>query len=332
MPRKKHRTYPGSIFEDKGHLYIKFKGKKKSTGLKATKKGWEMSELLLEQMWMNYNKLGNLGTQRIKINDAFKEFLAFKINLYDKTRRNYQNAFKSIITDNYYLYVDKVEKDIQNYLKTTKHGAVSINTYLTNLQVFLNFCAKKKWIERTTFKSDYKKKETERENESYSDEEIEKYLTYFRSRDNEVALLIEFMLETGARIVDCLTLTPSQIKPEEPLIIWKNKITKNDEPRPITKKALSILQSLPKRDGQVWRWTYRGAGFLNKKLRIANKDLKIDARGRSWQEFRVTFRMKLLRRRIPKEYAMWLLRHKTPEVTEIYTHYQQKEIMNLVEE
>ena len=330
---KKRRTYPGSIFVDKGKLYIKFKGKKYSTGLEPTKVGYQRAEMKLEQLWMAYNRLENVvGIQRLRIKEAFESFLETKINRYPKTIKQYSYAYEAIITDNYFLDADRIELDIQKYLKTTGHGKVTVNTYLTNLQIFLNYCVGKSWLATNAmkFKSNYSFKDGEEEVETWTEDEVTRFIEYFREFNPEMALLIEFMCETGARKVDCLTLEPRQIKANS--IEWKNKKTKKPELRPITKRAREILDTLPKRGNQVWQWTYNGASHLNKLLRKACKDLEIESRGRSFQEFRSYFRMKLLKKEVPAEYVMFLMRHSSFKVSKYYTEYKHQDVMRYVED
>lgn len=329
---KKRRTYPGSIFVDKGKLYIKFKGKKFSTGLEPTKTGYQRAEMKLENLWMAFNRLDdNFNIRRVRISEAFNKFLETKINRYEKTLKQYRYAYNAIIANDYYIDADRIEIDIQNYLKTTKHGPVTINTYLTNLQIFLNYCIEKTWLPNNAakFKTNYSLKENNRPVESWNDAEVFEIIEYFKIRYPELALMIEFMTITGARKVDCLTLEPGQIKKDS--IIWKNKKTKRDEPRPITARAKEILNQLPARDNQIWQWTYNGASFLNKLLRKAIIDLGIESKGRSFQEFRSYFRMSLLKKGVPAEYVLFLMRHSSFKVTELYTEYKYKEIMNYIE-
>jgi integrase len=250
---KPKKSFPGSIIIDKRYntLYIKFKGKKTATGLKDTKINRKIAEAMLEKMFYDYTRLGELPGKKKLISEAFKDFLLTKINKYDKTLKCYQWAYNAVISGDYYLNNDRIESDIQKYISKTSHSAVTINNYLRHLQVFFNFCIQKKWIEYNNYKADYSKKETHTP-QSYTDDEIRQIINYFDNNDPEISLLIQFMLETGARMVDCLTLTKDRIKAKS--IIWQNKITKRNEERPVTQRTIEILKTVPKRkDDRLFR-------------------------------------------------------------------------------
>lgn len=310
----------GSIYTppDRNIIRIKFKGKVYSTGYKNTPAGRKMAEEMLKNMVWNYNNVGiePKKKERLRINEAFEKFIESKVNNFAKTIKLYRSAYKAIITKDYYLESDSIETDIQTYIKTTTHSNVTINTYLTHLAVFVNFCSRKKWIENINISQEYKKRQEEYDTKIWKEEEIEKILNYFKTDDNEMKLMIQLMLETGARIVDCLTLERKQIRGK--MIIWKNKKTKRPEPRPMSNKAVEILNQLGERE-KIFRWTHAGSSFCNKKLRICLKKLNIEPEGRSFQEFRSTFRMRLVKKGIPEAYIQYLMRHQRATTT--WKHY-----------
>jgi integrase len=234
----------------------------------------------------------------------------------------YKVAYELIISGDYYLEAEKIEKDVQRYVKSTNHCSVSINTFLTYLNVFVNYCIKKKWIETINIKEDYKKRVYDNEAKIYNEDEIKQLIEYFDKRDSELSLMMQFMLETGARMVDVLTLERKQIKEKE--IIWKNKKTKAPEPRPISNKAIEILEKLPERD-KIFRWTYAGSSFCSKLLREAFINVGIEQDERSFQEFRSTFRMRLAKKGIPEAYIQYLMRHNKPVTTwKYYTSFEKE--------
>lgn len=146
----------------------------------------------------------------------------------------------------------------------------------------------------------------------------------------EMAIMIKFMLETGARLVDCLTLQWSQIKGNK--IVWNNKVTKKNEPRPITSTAINLLNKLPKRTDKVFRWSYNTSTRLEKWLKDAFKKCGIEQNGRAYQEFRSTFRMNLLERKVPEIYIEYLMRHSKPEITwEYYTDKSFDTILDIID-
>lgn len=328
MPRK--RTTMGSIYADRGRLYVKFKGQRFAVGVRDTKVGRKRAEKLLDKLWESYHKVGELvDKSNIKVKDAFEKFLLTKITNYDKTIKMYKSSYKAIITDNYYLTEDNIERDIQDFVRHSTYSQVTKNTYLRHLRVFLKYCERKTWIPLVDVGS-YMKTVTSPAKEPFEDEEIEALLEYFRLKHPKTGKIIEFMVETGARMVDALTLEWDQVKGDT--VVWRNKITKRPEPRPISKRAKEILELFAHADKKVFGYSYASAPRLNYRLRRACCDCLIDRRGRSFQNLRVTFRMRLLKAGVPKEYVMYLLRHRYENVTDnYYTHFEDSSIRNMLD-
>jgi len=322
---KRRITYPGSIYARNGYVYISFRGKRISTGLRDTQHARRVAQSMLEKFWHESREVAQSEYQKpMTTGQAFREFLSTKISRYPKTLRQYRTAYDTIITGDYLLKIGSIERDVQNYIGTTAHSAVTINTYLTLLQIYLNYCSEQGWLPVRNLKKIYKKKEKPVRPEPYTDEECMLILGYLNKRNPELAMMIEFMLETGARVVDCLTLTREQIR--DTSIIWQNKITKKPEERPVSDRALEILRQLPERDDRVFRWSYATSSRLHTWLRKTFKVCGISP-GRSFQEFRITFRMRMIKRRMPEIYIEYLLRHAKPEVTALhYTGYKSDDI------
>jgi integrase len=320
MPRKK--TIPGSLYVQNGRtkLMIKFQGRRIATGLEDTKDGRKIAGQLLEQLYLASKGLAPKVEQEVegvRLDDAFDKFLEVHCSNKSRTTQvNYTLAFKSIARSNYPLSVADIESDVLAYIQSAKqkgHSDVTVNTYLNQFQVFLNFCTERGWLPATDFKTQHKKK-VEPQVQIFEADECEKLMAYFREHDEEVALLIEFMLLTGARVVDALTLTFEQVKPHA--IIFVNKITKKAEVVPVPARAIAIVESL-KSEGRhkVFRWTYAGKSYLNKVLNHALTATGIEKRRRSFQEFRITYRNNLLDAGVAPEVVMKLMRHHSLDVT-----------------
>ena len=329
--RNKKRTYPGSIFAQDGYIYVNVKGKRYATHLTDNKIGRERAKEFLEQIWEKENDLENRIVKGMYIEDAYKKFEEFKINLYEKTRKNYKLAFNAIIRKNYTMNIEDIERDVQYYIRNTEHSAVTINTYLTNLQIFLSYCIKKKIIMPVNLKEDYKVKEIRTHPDIWQKIEIESIISYYEKEKNAMAVMLKFMLMTGARFVDCLNLLPSNIKEEK--IYFHNKITKKIEIRPLPKKAKDILEELPKYKDRIFPWRYSTSSKIHKWFNDACKKLNIERNGRSLQEFRITYRMMLVDAGTPEVYIQYLMRHSKQETTfERYTRLEENpEIKKYIE-
>lgn len=321
----KKRTFPGSIYRPKNtnRLYIEFKGKRTATGLQDTPEGRRMANILLEKMFLEYNGVGETRGN-ITFKEAWELYEKTLINKSLKTVEGYSYSFKKIVTDKYkVLDENEIEAFILNYIRTTKDTKASINTILNQFQIFLNYCTEKKWLNKTNFKSKYSYNLGELDIKSYTDQEVFSLARYFYSDRPELSCLILFMVSTGARVVDALTLTWEDIKFDERAIVWRNKKTKIKEERPAGEFAFKLLTRLKiMNKSKVFSWSYNSKSSLNRDLNKAMDHLRIEKDGRAFQEFRVTFRMRLERKGMPEHYIEYLLRHSTGKL--IYNHYTDK--------
>lgn len=325
----KKKSLPGSIYKPANcnRLYINFKGRRIATGLVADKQGYILANRILEKIFINYHNLQDIQTT-ITYREAWNEYKETLVHKAMRTIESYEFSFKTIIknTDDY-LTLTNVEAYILNYLRTTKHSKVSININLTQFQIFLNYCTERKWLEKTKFKSKYSFK-LERQNAlSYTRNECYRILKYFLLHNKEMAYFIWLQLETGARVVDLLNLEWKQIDFLNERITWLNKITKLDEQRPASKKAIKILLRLKKMNKlKVFSWSYSSKTMLAKKLSNAMKVLQIEKGKRSLQEFRVTFRMQMKNIGMSEDLIEYMLRHSSSKLMDnYYTDYLQLE-------
>lgn len=326
MARKK--TLPGSIYVQTGsrRLMIKFKGRRISTGLQDTQEGRRIAAKLLEQLYLE-----SMGVQpatiaqdkhTIRLDDAFDKFLEVHCSNKSKTTRsNYTLAYKTIARTNYTLTVENLEADVLYYIKTARergHTDISINSYLTQFQVFLNFCTKRGWLPATNFKSQHRKK-VQYTVQVFTDEEVRAILEYFAIHDPECGAMIEVMMLTGARVIDALTLTWVQVHEEERSITFQNKISKQPELVPVLPRVMEVLNTLPRNRAKVFRWEYISQSHCHKLLNQAMRACGIEKKGRSFQEFRTSYRNNLLDAGVAPELVMKLMRHR--DLTTTTKHY-----------
>jgi len=319
---------PGCIFKPKScnRLYIKFRGKQYATGLRPNKQGYALAKALLEKKYLDFHNL----KPEIKTVTFAEAWDAFKNTLIQKAIRtviNYQLAFNNIVTSpNDYMNSENIENLILQYLKSSKHSKTSVNSYLNQFQIFLNFCSQRKWIDKINYKGKYAMKTIKGQAKSYNKKDIDLILNYYENVEKEFSMLIEFMLETGARCIDALTLQWTQIDIEKANIEWVNKRNKLPEKRPVSNKAIAIIKQLQiKNKSKVFSWAYSSATNLNKKLNKCFEAINIEKNKRSMQEFRVTFRMRMKEREMPEDLIEYLLRHSTGKL--IYNHYTDYEAL-----
>jgi integrase len=329
MPRK--RTVSGSIYVQKGRgkLIVKYAGKAVHTGLEDTKEGRKLAQEILEKIYLESKGIGKPATQKIRYGEAFARFLKFRCaTKAEKTKRQYVTAFKKIFSEDKLLTKENVQNDTYKYVHETKYTQVTINTYLTCVQVFLNYCIEEKLLESVNVKKAFSIP-VETTVQSYTEEEISVLLSYLDTRKPELAIMIRFMLQTGARVVDCLTLTRDCIGTNS--IAFRNKITKKKEVVPVSDKALELLRELPERE-KVFSWQYTTQSRLVRDLIVAFDATGIERNGRGFQEFRTTFRARLLESGIAPELAMKLMRHSDIRTTmKHYTKIEDSALRNAIE-
>lgn len=330
MARSKF-TVPGSIFKRKSSekLYINFRGVQYSTGLKDTKQGRKLALTILENMYLDYRNL-RVTNAPVTFAEAWEQYAASLVNVAEKTITCYKTGFdKFIINPNEYLTSTSIEKAViifmNKYHSNHNLSKVSVNTYLNVFQLFINFCSRapRKWIDMINYKTKYSLKTEQRLAQSYSPFECYQLIKYFYAHDIEIAYLIFFMIETGARVVDALTLEWSQVDFDNKSIRWKNKISKLEEIRPASNTAIHILQRLKQMNtSKVFQMKYNYTQPLLLKLRNGMRELNIPRQNRRYQEFRVTFRMNLKLKGIDEHVIEYMLRHSTGNIMENhYTDY-----------
>lgn len=326
MAKAPKLSTPGSIFVPAkcNKIYIKFKGKTFSTGLAPDRHGYALAKALLEKKFLDYHNL-KFDETVVTFGDAWEAYLRTMIKLSPRTIYSYQHAFEKIIKDkDEYMTNERLENNVLKFIGNTgKLSVTSVNTFLGKFQLFVNYCAEKKWIEPYNFNKKYSSKQSERSALSYTDEECELILRYFDKHNVELAYYIRFMLATGARVVDALNLRWADIDFDNERITWKNKNTKTDEQRPASKEAIALLMDLKAMNkAKVFSWNYSSSSRLAKRLNTCFESIGIAKNRRGFQEFRVTFRMRLLYGGVPEHYIEYLLRHSSGKL--IYTNYTDK--------
>lgn len=319
----KKKTIPGSIYSPKNcnTLYICFKGRRTATGLQNNAEGRKIAMRILEKKYLQSFNIDEKEDEIVTFDCAWQEYYRTLVQKSPKTITGYLESFNSIVKNrNIEITDESVERAIMDFLHRNKLAHSSVNIHLTQFQIFLNYCARRKWINSFSYKNKYKYKLEQSAIQSYTIDEINLLLNYFRNSNSEFALLIEFMLMTGARITDALNLQWQDISIENRNITWRNKITKLKEPRPICSRAIEILQTLQKQNKRkVFSWAYSSASRLNRTLSEGMNCVGIEKNKRAFQEFRITFRMMLESIKMPEHYIEYLLRHSSGKI--MYKHY-----------
>lgn len=344
MSARKRKTVPGSIFEENGRWTLAVRinnevdkrGNPKYTKIRTGLPATTANIRLVEEKRDAIHREGFLPkpkeSRTIRIQEAWELFTQTK-DLLPKTLTNYQLAFEVIVRkQNYQMTVENLEDDLLHFKNRTArergYSPVTINTYLRQFQVFLNFCTEKGFIPQTKFKSQFQRREPKPDVQIFSEEELALLLNEVLSTDREFGLMCSLMVETGARPVDVLNLLRRDVDVAKGIICWRNKITKIEEPTPISAHAQQIIAEALALAGErekVFRWQHSSLSPLTDKLNAAMERCGIEKHGRSFKHFRTTFKYKI--RHLPFEFQMRLMRHSTPDVTlGHYTAYNTKEL------
>ncbi len=327
MPRRS-TIQKGSIYAYRGKLRVKLRvpnatdasGKPKyvvkATGLADSPSGRKMAEKILESMYRDlYMGEGtSIATRHQTMAALFEEFMASKRRM-TSTETNYRLAFRRIVRGDYVPTAARIEEDVRHFAMNSALSKTSVNTYLRQFVAFLT------WLENERdipvphrIKSRFG--HTVRTNvRDFTDEEIAAMVE--TGADPELIDMLIVMVETGARPVDVLTLKWDQVDLAKRMVTWLNKITKKEEPRPISTKAAEALRRRREaREGpKVFRWAHASLSPVTKQFRAHCEARGIMLDGRSLKHLRTTFKRRLMEKGLPFEIQMYLMRHSTPDVT-----------------
>ncbi len=327
---KPRKTTPGTIYKPKNvnRIYIKYKNFRIATGLRADiKHNWKIAAEMLEQIHYRYIHYNEVPQTTIPVQEAILMFLdKYLVNKSPKTRATFKLTFRHIIGDiNFELTPKQLENAAINFIKKANHlNATSQRTYLRHFQTFAYWCHKQNLIPSAPRIMQYAPKPLKPTIETYTKEEIEKLLTHLKENDIEMYYLIKFLLLTGFRISEALTLYWNQI--DDTKILIANKTTKQTEVFPLTEEIKNLLKEIAtgpgqshKSSGKVFPWSLSSTSTLLRRLKKHLYDIGIQPR-KGFHTFRRTFREMLLQEHVPLEVVQTLMRHSDIRTTlEHYT-------------
>lgn len=348
-PKARFKSYPGSIYLQ-GHcnrLYISYKGIRRATGLTDTRENRRVAEELLWEMYRAYNGLPSLRP-RDDMNGVVEKkettlFMAKKewenhldhTDRSEKTLKAYKDSTKRILTKDGPIDEETIESQVRTWIGKTRdhYSPTSTNIHLRNFSVFLTWLHKKKYLTDVVDLSPFRRKGGGKPVRVYTDKQCDLIIKYFekkaaaavkkvekRQRESaaEFALLIRFLLATGARINEALKLRRSDMVDGN--LVLPNKIERKVEYFPISKDVAKILSELPQDRENIFRWSYSSTSSLNRELHAALEKLKIESMG-GFHVFRKTFQDRLKRAGVDMADRQKLLRHRNIKTTiDSYTY------------
>jgi integrase len=334
--KTKTKTHPGSIYRPstRNVLYVKYRGRRLSTGLPDTPKNRRLAEELLIELWREEQGLPthrntlkpSIGDQQQQRSYAdtlvpYHEYLAAQ-DITARTRHDYIAIVQRIITkpgdhcDHLGL-----ERFVAAFIKANPHyRPASINIHLRNFRVYCMWLRKNRYITLDVDLSRYRRKGEGRTIVVYTDEEIVRLLEWCRTIGAarggqwvELGLLVHFLVATGFRINEALRLDWDDVHEGE--IIVPNKSTREPQRFPISAEVRSILDTVPRTHGsKVFRWNYSSQSSVLRMFKQVLHECGIEARF-GFHTLRKTFQDRLYRSGIEMTERQKLMRHSSINTT-----------------
>lgn len=340
MSRPKKKAIPGSVFKrsTRETLYIKFKGKEIATGFKDTPLGRKLAQQQLEKLY--FESLRNEGimeqSENIRVHwTTFKSYKALRVN--KRTLADYELSINKANILACKLNRTEIENAILSFVNTSlqekKLHPRSINIYLRNITVFINYLTDKELLPKIKV-SKYKIEAGQKQYMNYNEAEFTMLYDYFETIDREFALFLKFMRFTGSRRKETLELSWEQINLKKRTISFPVKNRKMQiDTFPITKEIEEILLELRANNGdKVFRWKESSASRLSRRLIAAEEKLGIRQEGRGFHGLRKSFAESLFSNNKSLSVTRRLMRHKSIDTTiKHYNNYTDKELLSELE-
>ena len=201
---------------------------------------------------------------------------------------------------------------------------------LRNFRVFARYCQKRGWTDRDADVMQYQVKGVRKAVAVLTEQEWKDAIANIRgNRGGDVfALFLEFLMATGLRIKEGLTVKRNQIVTVDGVQILhlKNKVDAQGEYIPLSKRAVSIvsdqLRITKNEDDCIWPWRATSTSSLNRQFNRALTAAGVDTSKRSgFHIIRKTFRHRLKQAGTSLGDSKALMRHRDIRVTENYYNY-----------
>jgi integrase len=347
MGRKAKDGVPGSIYSERGLLVVKVKGEKIYTGMEDSKVNRRACEIIKREL---YNRIVGITPEKkaesasiTTIAEAFEIYLSKHCaSLRSKTISGYKNAYNAIVKSGKLLLTkENIDKLALGLSTRSDLSPVSINIYLRAFRVFLRFCIEQQFVDYIDI-GRYRQKVRKEPVKIYTEDEIVSLCEYFSERGKsgaykrrnggELVLFIRFLLATGARIGEALSMKKDDISDGK--MFFGNKNTCELEYIPLSTAIREILSELNylKTKDRLFTWSEKSYSRLNRRLNEAMTKCGIEKNGRGFHEFRKTFLHRLFSSGVSLKDAQRLMRHKTPSVTlNYYTFWDDSALLKELE-
>ena len=247
MPRRAPDGIPGTVYAKGGYLYIRVNGRVVATRLPDTAGNRRIAARLKRDMWLGVL----VGSDTPTVAKAWERFQG-EANVSARTMQGYEAAYVRMLNTSERSCTLTAEILTRAAARFRREHAgrlspVTINTMLRNFRAFAMWSQRTYQLQPVDISSQMVRAPAP-EPVSISRDVLEKLPRH------PLTPLFCFMACTGARPVDALGLDPANVQdmarkpipvgnnvPVVAQIVWRNKITKAPEPRPVHPDALLWL-------------------------------------------------------------------------------------------
>lgn len=331
MPRRSSDGLPGSVYAKGGYLYVKIPGAKViATGLTDTKANRIIAGRVKRDKYVETLLPTKQTPQSVTFHKGWERFAKLHDELEDNTLTAYAHAFFRIATDRSievttesieaFALAFKANRSGKPHTRATgKVKDVTVASYLIQYNIVCKWICKDSHIPMPDLTTLLPKRQGEHIPQTFTRNEIHTLI----NAGHTLSPQTEFMVLTGARPIDALTLDKKDLLPKVQGIRWTNKITKQPEPRPVSSRAWALAQKhVPFPD-------YAGFRSMARTFQRFQRDEGIES-GRSMKHLRTTFLVRI--DSLPWHIQVWLMRHHPTGVTErSYKVYEWEPVIKLLD-
>jgi integrase len=353
--RRRYKSHPGSVFKRgaANTWYVKYKGQCVATGLPATPANRKLAEVILMEMYRRYHGLPSAlhvteqdqaPVEGLSVRKAREEYERY-LRMQDKSERTivaYMDAIKKMLPDTLVITPMAVELNVEKWIERhrAKYTPASINIFLRNLGTFVHWMRKRKILSEDVDLAQYKRKGDKKHVVVYDDDTCAKLIEHFQIEAakggtrgpvyREFALLLRFLLATGARIGEALRLKRTDMR--NGAFELRNKTSADPEYIPVSRDVEAILNLLPTDRDKLFRWTDTSTHHLRTLLAEGFEAIGAKRHG-GFHVFRKTFQDRLQRAGVDMADRQKLMRHKNIRVTiEHYTYSDNDRLRKILDD
>jgi len=238
-----------------------------SLKLKDTRENRKLAKLIKKKkenmLLFSFNKV----QREITVSEAYKQFIETKNEKAKATIKYYEHALRLLVKDYGNVSVSNISSEeikeiVQQYKKLSKESIIS---YKKGIKIFFNFLISENFITKNPVGKIERIRN--RKVEVMTDSELEEILFYFKNRNKDHYNLIKFLVLSGFRISEAISLKWRDIKVDH--IIVNNQKGKRKDYFPLTEPIREHVRSIMKEGEHVFNYkSVAAARHLGKQISI----------------------------------------------------------------